>query len=396
MLKKRTFPVNPEATNLMQWAQNWLRQDVFPLWIRQGIDAASGGFVESLSFQGEPREIPRRAMVQARQIFSVLCGARLQCLDPQTAHRIAVRAMGFFERSYLLESGACRHAVLPDGTPQNEAKELYTQAFALFALAQVYAVTKEATLKQRALRLVGYLRENRRAPRGGYTEIKEGRTLFQSNPHMHLFEAALAWLEADRDEKTWRELASELRSLCFSRFIQPETGALAEHFTAEWSPEKHDGLYVLEPGHHFEWAWLLAVHQELTGEDSGKIRHRLRDIGENHGVDAKTQLTYDEIWSDFSPKRKSSRFWPHCERVKAAVKLGLEVPAGDQKKFAQNADDGMRFLKNYLKTPVPGLWRDAILEDGGFNDQEPKASSLYHLINAIEEYVKLRPKLKDE
>ena len=46
------------------------------------------------------------------------------------------------------------------------------------------------------------------------------------------------------------------RDLCIEKFIDPASGALREFFAADWSP----ALGVegqIQPGHHYEWAFLL-------------------------------------------------------------------------------------------------------------------------------------------
>src|SRR4051812_3641058 len=49
----------------------WLAKCVLPLWLERGLDPQAGGFYEALSLdQGQPVIGPRRAMVQARQIYS--------------------------------------------------------------------------------------------------------------------------------------------------------------------------------------------------------------------------------------------------------------------------------------------------------------------------------------
>ncbi|HRO67602.1 MAG TPA: AGE family epimerase/isomerase, partial [Pseudobdellovibrionaceae bacterium] len=74
---------------------------------------------------------------------------------------------------------------------------------------------------------------------------------------------------------------------------------------------------------------------------------------------------------------------------------GLEVPTDRQAAFALSADQALEALFGYFQTPVKGLWQDARQENGESTKQDPKASSLYHIINAIDEYVTLRPRLKD-
>jgi len=50
---------------------------------------------------------------------------------------------------------------------------------------------------------------------------------------MHLFEAALAWIEVDTDP-VWRELAEKVFTLCRDKFVDKETGLLAEQFDSDW------------------------------------------------------------------------------------------------------------------------------------------------------------------
>lgn len=389
--------MNKTAATYIEQSQKWLSQDVFPLWIKQGVDRSNGGFIENLSYDGKPLNISRRAMVQARQIYSFVVGAKLNSCPMPMAHEIVKNAEVFF-RNYWQDSGACSHVVSHEGKVENESAELYTQAFALFALANVYEVTEDANsksqLKKQALKLLSYLQRERRAPGGGYTEIKNGKVLFQSNPHMHLFEAAVAWMQVDSSSE-WKALAKELFDLAQSKFIDSSTGLLCEHFQEGWIPERSEGKFIFEPGHHFEWAWLLAVYEGLSGTSCKALRHSLFQLAEKNGVNPQTHLAYDEVWSDLTPKKKSSRFWPHCERIKAAVKLGVESPKAEQKAFAKSADEAMKALFIYLETSTKGLWQDTLLENGEFTHQDPKASSLYHIINAMYEYINLRPNLLD-
>jgi mannose-6-phosphate isomerase len=53
-------------------------------------------------------------------------------------------------------------------------------------------------------------------------------------------------------------------------------------------------------------------------------------------------------------------------------------------------------LWRYLETKKPGLWLDTLTENGTFAEQPVKASSLYHIINALSEYITLRPRVADE
>ena len=156
---------------------------------------------------------------------------------------------------------------------------------------------------------------------------------------------------------------------------------LAENFTAGWKLETEGGRYHWEPGHHCEWSWLLGRYQALTGRDLNAVRRSLFELSERQGRDpARDGALVDQVWNDASPKLRSARFWPQCERVKAACQLGLPEPARE----------AMGALFRYFEGPRDGLWFDTWEENGGFQVLPVKASSLYHIIGAIAEFHKPR------
>src|SRR5207302_1898373 len=96
--------------------------------------------------------------------------------------------------------------------------------------------------------------ESRRHPMGGCVEL--GDHPFQANAHMHLLECALAWEELERGN-CWSALPDELVELSLAKFVDSQSGYLREFFDDQWEPAAGDDGRWLEPGHQFEWAWLL-------------------------------------------------------------------------------------------------------------------------------------------
>lgn len=357
-------------------ATQWLKNDVLPLWLSKGIDASNGGFIEALSFaDGSPLDLPRRAMVQARQIYSLRTACDLGLIEKKRTQDIIARATEFLLNHYSLPSGAFIHSVSPKGLPENRTPDLYGQAFALFGLAHSYAMNPVPELEERAKALVKYLNAERSLPQGGFTELSSAGVMYEANPLMHLFEAAIAWMTVSQDP-VWRNLAEPILDLCLTKFIDAKTGGLSEHFDGLWTPVQQERGSVLEPGHHYEWSWLMSKYEKLTGVDLGRVRGKLFELSEKFGVCPERKVVYDELWSDFSPKTKSSRFWTQCERIKCAADRGA---------FPE-ATEAMEALTLFFETPVKGLWLDRMAEDKSFKGENAKASSLYHIIGAIAEY----------
>lgn len=376
----------------INFCHNWLKNDVLPLWIKNGIDPNNGSFFESLYFDGSKELGPRRALVQCRQIYAFSEAYKMQLIEKSQASAIISEALKFLIRFYKKPTGNYIHAVNGDGSVSESQSELYTQAFVLFALARAYELIKAPEIKTAALELLGYLNANRKLSNGGYSELKNNVLHFQSNPHMHLFEAAIEWIRVDSSYE-WKKLGEELNSLAKEKFIDSKTGFLAEHFDENWKPCLESNNFIAEPGHHYEWSWLFMQYEKCTGISAADIPIKLYTLAESYGVNKVSGLVYDEITSDFEVKKKSHRFWPQSERVKAALELGLKVPSSEKKQFGTAADQAINCLVRYLETNPRGLWFDTILETGLFNSQPAKASSLYHIINAMSEYCQKRPLL---
>ena len=88
--------------------KSWVVKDALPLWGEAGFDAARGSFVERLTFEGAPlHAAPRRAMVQARQIYvfshAALLGWRPEgeAIALEAAHRLIDRYHGERRRPRL-------------------------------------------------------------------------------------------------------------------------------------------------------------------------------------------------------------------------------------------------------------------------------------------------------
>ncbi|MGZ3654349.1 MAG: AGE family epimerase/isomerase [Bdellovibrionota bacterium] len=360
--------------------QQWLAESVIPLWLKKGLDKKMGGFVESLSHDAEFIPGPRRCMVQARQIYSMEVAVRLKAGDASALRSAASEGAALLLSRFSCGDGSFRHSIAENGAPLDGTPDLYGQAFALFGLAEAFSLQPDPAFRARAKELVAYLRRERSVKGGGFTEIENGKTVYRSNPHMHLFEAALAWQEHDPDPE-WRSLAGELLELCLTRFIDPASGALGEYFTSSWDREMENGRFVYEPGHLCEWSWLMGRYQQLCGQNLDTVRKRLFDLSENTGLDAARGVLIDQVWSGGASKLRSARFWPQCERIKAASQLGR----------ASEARAGMASLFRYFDTKVPGLWNDTCDENGSFRVQPVKSSSLYHIIGAISEYSRAFP-----
>jgi mannose-6-phosphate isomerase len=361
----------------------WLVDDALPLWWEVGADRTSGGFHDLLGLDGLPVAAVRRARVQARQTYVYAAAGRLGWQGPWRA--AMNHGLDYFLDRFRRPDGLFRTKVAMDGSPVDETALLYDQAFALFAMATVRQVSPErADLPAMAKALLARIETQFHHDGVAFREAADQP--FQSNPHMHLFEASLAWSATDGDP-VWPALADRLAELSLRRFIDAETGALREFFDADGRPAAGVDGRIVEPGHQFEWAWLLQRWGVLRDRpDACAAARRLFEIGSTHGVDRARGVAVNALLDDFTLHDASARLWPQTERIKAAVLLAAhETDMVRREGYLAEAAAGAQGLVKYFDTPVAGLWRDKMQGDGTFVQEPAPASSFYHIVCAIAE-----------
>ncbi|MGC1301260.1 MAG: AGE family epimerase/isomerase [Caulobacteraceae bacterium] len=363
--------------------KRWLFEDALPLWATVGVDATTGGFQEAIDLDGHVVPAVRRARVQARQVYTYATAGALGWTGPW--RDTMERGLAYFVGHWRRPDGLFRTKVNADGSPADEATFLYDQAFALFAMAAVAKAVPERreALAQDAYTLLDAIEANLSLPAGGFREAEAARP-YQSNPHMHLFEASLAWEELVGAGSRWSRLADDIAGLCRRHFIDPRTGALREFFDAEWRPANGPDGRIVEPGHQLEWAWLTQRWSLSRGDAEGlAVAERLFEIGSVQGVDTVRNVAFNALDDKLAPQDLSARLWPQTERIKAALIMArtarTEWIRGNG---ATHAVNGVRGLQQYFAVKTPGLWRDKLQTNGQFIEEPAPASSFYHIICA--------------
>ncbi|HEU5138055.1 MAG TPA: AGE family epimerase/isomerase [Steroidobacteraceae bacterium] len=356
----------------------WLCDSAYPLWSTRGRDPA-GGFHERLAQDGEPLVEPRRSRVNPRQAYCFAVAPSLGWRGDCAA--LVKHALDYFVARYQRPDGLFRTLVAADGSSLDDRALLYDQAFGLLAFNVAASVGEARAERERQSQvLLALVLENmKREGQGFDTGVPPSQPL-QSNPHMHLFEAALAGCEMGSERSLWKPLADELAELALTRFIDSHTGALREFFDEDWNPAPGTPGRIVEPGHQFEWAWLLLRWGGAKHARARAAALRLIDIGETHGV--RNGLAINSMLDDFSAHDAGARLWPQTERLKAAAIAARLTGEARYLAMTVAAADG---LLRYLDCPVPGLWYDRIDADGKLVDEPAPASSFYHLVAAIAE-----------
>lgn len=363
---------------------SWLQDLALPLWAELGFDATSNAFEEQLTFDGEPvRAAPRRVMVQARQIATFAAAALAG--QSKTGADLALSAGRAMLTRYFEADGAPGFvfAIDRDGRIVDTRRDLYAHAFILFSLAWLLRLDRDPIFVRAVDAALDAIDRLFADPlNGGYFDgAPRADKLRRQNSHMHLFEALLALFETTQ-RADLIERARLLRNLAAVRFIDSKTGVLSEYFDETWNVSPKPGRGSVEPGHLFEWAWLLRRFEAATGEDQTLLVSALLAMAMTCGLDHVSGRIVDEISEGGALRRASSRLWPHAEALKA---LTTEALRGSPSYVETIVPILTRLSTVFCPAGLNGGWIDHFDERDRPLSRVMPASSLYHIYFGIVE-----------
>ena len=237
----------------------------------------------------------------------------------------------------------------------------------------------EPTLEARAITIRDHLRALS-LPNGAV--IEGGQDPYQASCHMHLLEACLAW-ESSGGGEGWAGFSDQIMALARSTFIDTKEGFVRELFGSDWKPLLGKVGHLVEPGHQFEWAWLMARYG-LARSDAMVLETARKLYA--HGMSGVSELmgtVVDAMNEDGSIHSRRARLWPQTEWLKSALVLAQASHGADRRAYLENAAAAQRALWLYLT--VDGLWRDTRLPSREFIDEPASASSFYHVMAAFKQ-----------
>lgn len=367
-------------------AHDWLFRAALPFWAAYGLDHAYGGFLEELSPDGAPTACAfKRVRVLCRQTYVFAHAAELGWKDGATLSRLGVE---YLIKHARLPGGGWVKTLTREGGVLEAGPDLYDTAFVLFALAWRYRISRDADVLALMGETLAFIQERMRGPIAGYWHCLPPVGPRLQNPHMHLAEACLAAYEATRDER-FLDPARDLVALMRTYFFDGRT--LGERFDDDWRRIQGAAGREVEPGHHFEWAWILAQYQRLTGENVSAEAQALAEWAELHGVDRRSSAVFDLIRDDGAVLRASSRAWTNTERIKGW--LAIHELTGRDPSTEVSSSLKLIFQRYFAGSPA-GAWIDQFDADGNPMVEAVPASIVYHLFLAFTETLRLEDRIK--
>lgn len=374
--------------------KTFLKDTFFPFWLKYGVDEL-GGFQERLKSDLTPyrEENKKRVLVQFRQAFVF---ARAYQLTKDTSYADAAkRGLQFaFDSYWDNDKGGFLHAHDIHLKPLISNRNLYDHAFALFSMAHVYDVFKneegedQLDILSWISKVSKYINDNFKCERGFYEYLDANNIPLtnprEQNPHMHLLEGYLALYEFVGDQ-TYLDKASELVALFCSYMQEPKLGGVVEFFSSDWTSYDEKLGDKVEPGHCFEWAWLLMEFSRLSNRsDVIEAAKKAYDFGVSFGYDQSFGGYFNEVNRLGVVSNEKKRIWPETEAIKAHISMYKSTGDKSYKEMAQRDLDFL--MKNRLNEN--GSWKEHLsreLED--LTDVHPSTTA-YHLLMAFLEFEK--------
>lgn len=375
-----------------QSIRQWTLEHVCPYWCERIVDPR-GGYFESLNERGEAEVSSARTVLNQARLTYVFSHAALLG-GSASLERAANHGFDFLKRSSVINGQfeGWHRSTSVQGAVLDSARDFYDHAFVIFAMAWYH----RASASQEALKLAeqafDFLERNLcDAVHGGFFEEYPSTHKLprRQNPHMHLLEAVLA-MHAATGQKVWMDRATTIIELFRKVFFDTKTGALVEFFDEEWNIAPGEPGLHREPGHQFEWVWLLRQYaNQAGGADLNQYAKSLFSFGTAHGLDLAGPLqgiVIDSVSVDGTALANSKLLWPQTEYIKACIS---RFETTRELFYKDAAFAHLNLVRTHFFRADGANWINHLSRDGVPLVSETPSRILYHLFLAASELIRI-------
>ena len=356
-----------------------LTENILPFWSEKLFDA-NGGFYGQISGLNVLNKSSSRGIVMHARILWTFATSYERMKNPSYL-TIANHAYNYIVDKFIdKEFGGVYWEVDNNGVPLQDKKQIYAQAFTLYAFSALYKVTSDTQLLDRCLELFDLLEKHKDHVFGGYFEAfsrewspiadmrlsaKDQNDAKSMNTHLHVLEAYSGFLSIYNKNEV-RKVQKELLSIFLNK-IYNKTGHFTLFFEANWENKSENISY----GHDIEAAWLIWEAANLVKDEFilEKVRAIILDIGEHvkNGLLQDGSLAY-EMKNDVLDTER--HWWVQAEAV---VGYSYLAKIFNNPEFDLISVNCWKYIKKEIIDQVNGEWYWSRLENGEVNFDEDKA-----------------------
>ncbi|WP_379136142.1 AGE family epimerase/isomerase [Paenibacillus sp. sgz500958] len=387
-----------------------LKDNILSFWLRYAKDEEFGGFIGEISSSMEVIADAEKSLVLNARILWTFSTAYRFYRDPEYL-AMAERAYTYLQEHFMDKKyDGMFWMVDAAGNPTQDKKQVYGQAFVIYALAEFHRASGSLEPLELAIRLFQLLEKySYDSIYGGYIEAlsrewemtenlslssKDMNEKKSMNTHLHVLEAYTGLY------RVWKsaELRTKLTELIdiMLKHIVDDAGAHFHLFLDEAWKVKSE---VISYGHDIEGSWLLYEAAEVLGDPELLSRVQKVAVTMAEAVLAEGIDRDGGIWNEADNGQlvnKDKDWWPQAEAV---VGFYNAYQLTGDTKFKDAAATAWAFICQYIVDHVHGEWHWGVDENLKPLTGSPKLSAWkcpYHNSRACFEMIeRLTPNTKE-
>jgi len=371
LIKNRTKSLN----HLEKFAFYQLEKYILPFWRNHSMDHESGGFFGQINNDMSiVREAEKGLILNARILwtFSAVYKKFNQKPDLELAHRAYNYINSYFNDSHY---GGYYWSLNRDGSPKETKKQIYAQAFVIYALSEYYKITGDHLILKKAIDLFHLIEENSfDKMKNGYIEArsrewkemadirlseKDMNEKKSMNTHLHILEAYANLYLVWKDPFLKKQLENLIR-LFAGKIIDQNDSHQILFFDDDWNPRSS----IISFGHDIETSWLL--HKAALISENLELMNSITQLSIRmceaikKGLSPKGALYYE---SDRKRKHQEHEieWWAQAEGVVGYLNAYSLTRNPDYLDIALGMT---RFIENYIVDKKNGEWFFRVTEEG--------------------------------
>lgn len=363
--------LNNELTSILDW------------WIGQLWDPATHSWYGRISGEGVlDRSHPRSIILYTRLLWTYAAAARKtnQVVYKDVAdHTFRYLEEHFWDREY----GGLYWMLDALGNPLDSKKQIYAQAFGIYAYSEYHLLTGSAPALSQANELFKLIEKHSfDKSLNGYFEAfdrewrllqdmrlssKDANEAKTMNTHLHILEAYTLYARVNPDQELMERLKN-LIQLFTDHFIDPETHHLILFFDANWNRKGGTISY----GHDIEASWLLTEACETAGDPDmvagmHQIALHMVEAVIKEGLAPQGGIWYEKHGDTVDRER---HWWPQIEAVVGLINAWQIIHNPYYYLLAYRI---WEYIKENLIDKNHGEWFWSVLDDGTPNIRDDKA-----------------------
>ena len=361
-----------------------LLQNILPFWSEKMTDQKNGGFYGRID--GNDQLIPnadKGGILNARILWS-FSAAYLQEKNPLYLE-LANRAKDFILAHFFdPEFGGTYWTISFDGKPVDTKKQIYSQAFFMYAFTEHYRASGDESSLQTAIGLFRLIEKRSfDAERNGYFEAysrdwelledlrlseKDANEKKTMNTHLHILEAYTNLYRVWKDP----ELGRQLRNLILI-FTEKIVNATTKHLDLFFDENWNSKAKIVSYGHDIEASWLIDEAARILADQEllAIVQKVCIQIAEAacEGLQPDGSIVYEKDYTTGHPD-KDRHWWVQSEAVVGFLNA-YELTGNTE--WRNKALKCWKYISENLIDRADGEWFWSISDEGIANRKEDKA-----------------------